>query len=248
MTNNADRGAGVAINILLTRPQPQSERFAAQLRAAGVTLPITYAPLLKIAAVPFDPSELTDCAGVIFTSENGVNGYIAGNGRTDLPAFCVGPVTLAAAREAGFAPVHEADGDAVALSHLLTTQRPDTPLCHARGSHVAANLATSLSAAGMPTREIIVYAQHATALTQDARALLSSETDIIVPIFSPRTARLLQQEWAALNAPRARVTALAISPAAAAPLQAQDFQQIKVANAPNGAAILALLLQSLAAH
>lgn len=248
MTNNADRGAGVAINILLTRPQPQSERFAAQLRAAGVNLRITSAPLLKIAAVPFDPSKLTDCTGIIFTSENGVNGYLAGNGRTDLPAFCVGPVTVAAAHEAGFAPVHQADGDAVALSHLLTTQRPRTPLCHARGSHVAAHLATSLSAAGLPTREVTVYAQHATALTVEARALLSGETNVIIPVFSPRTARLLQQEWAALNAPRARVLALAISPAAAAPLQGQGFEQIKVADAPNGTAILSLLLQSLAAH
>lgn len=235
-------------NILLTRPLAQSRRFAAQLRDAGVTAPITCAPLLEIEAVAFNCATLENCTGIIFTSENGVNGYVAGGGRTDLPAFCVGPITVAAARNEGFATVHEADGDAAALSHLLTTQRPRTPLCHARGSHVAAHLASSLTAAGIPTTEITVYAQHAQSLTNAARAVLTGPGNVVVPVFSPRTAKLLRNEWATLEQPQAQVTVLAISQAAAAPLRDAGFQQITVAAAPNGAAILALLLKSLATH
>ncbi|SDW20903.1 uroporphyrinogen-III synthase [Roseicitreum antarcticum] len=233
------------MNILLTRPRAQSQRFAVQLRDAGVQAPITTAPLLEIEAVPFDSVPLRNIAGVIFTSENGVAGYVAGGGRCDLPAWCVGPVTVAAARNAGFVPVVDGGGDAVALSRMLCAQRPDGPLCHARGSHVAADLATSLTAAGLQVTEATVYAQHATPLSRDACALLSSAGPVIVPVFSPRTARLLAQGWAALAQPRASVTAIAISPAAAAPLQSCGFGQVVTAPTPNGAAILAHVLSAL---
>lgn len=231
----------MAINILLTRPEAQSQRFAAQLRDAGVQTPITFAPLLKIAAVPYDAAALHGVRGIIFTSENGVAGYVAGGGPVGLPAFCVGPVTVAAARAAGFGPVLEAGGDAIALSQMLLARRPEGPLCHARGSHVAADLATSLTAAGLPVTEATVYAQHAQPLSPGARALLRGPGAVIVPVFSPRTARLLAGGWAELDQPRAKVTAVAISPAAAAPLHPCGFERIVTAPAPNGTAILSCL-------
>lgn len=239
---SADSAVG---HVLLTRPKPQSDRFAARLRARFPKVLVTVSPLLRIVLRPPAADVLAGAAGVIFTSENGVAGFVAGCAARHLPAWAVGPRTAAAAREAGFDTVHPASGDAQALLALLLDTRPKGALVHLRGTHVAADIAGALHQAGLKARDCVVYAQEAEDLTAEARALLSEPGAVLAPVFSPRSGRLLA---AALRArpPRARVTCVAISAAAAQPMVQAGFgADLRLADAPDALAMEAALAAAL---
>jgi len=208
-------------HLLLTRPRPQSERFAESLRAELPGLRVTIAPLMAIVLDPPAPGAAEGIAGVIFTSENGGAGFAAGCARRDLPVWCVGPRTARAAREAGFAEVHEGGGDARALIATLLDQRPEGPLLHARGSHAAADISGALRDAGIGARDLVVYDQRAQPLPPEGAALLAGAGDVVVPVFSPRSARLLAEHLPP-DGNGARLHLIAISAAAAQPLAGHD--------------------------
>lgn len=165
--------------VLLTRPQADSQRFAARLAGAAVVI----SPVLRIVPVAHDAARLAKAPGLVFTSVHAVPAAGPGRGRV---AFCVGPRTAAVARAAGFA-VTEGPGDAAGLAPLLA--QAELPLIHPRGAHLARDL-------GVPG--VVVYDQRPAALTDQARALLAGRAPVILPLFSPRSARLLaEQAWRA---------------------------------------------------
>lgn len=153
------------------------------------------------------------CKAIILTSQTGAEA--AARMKADLPdlAFCVGDRTAEAARAAGFA-VQSAQGDAEDLLRLILGQSRG-PMVHLRGREARGDLARRLSAAGVPTTEIVVYAQEEQPLTEEAMALLTGSAPVVVPLFSPRSAEILGafcQTIAAL----APLTVIAMSPAVAA--------------------------------
>ncbi len=209
-------------HLLLTRPQPQAERFAATLRAEFPDLPVTIAPLMRIALSPPGPDISDGITGLIFTSENGVAGFVAGCSRRDLPVWCVGPRTAQAASRAGFGKVHIAGGDARALLDKLLRARPQGPLLHLRGTHAAADIAHALRAAEIPAQDCVVYDQVAANLSPPALAVLAKPGAVIVPLFSPRSARLFVASVGAHHL-HARLHVVAISAAAAQPVANAGF-------------------------
>jgi len=58
-----------------------------------------------------------------------------------------------------------------------------------RGEHVARDLASRLRIA-----DVVIYAQDSTPLSPEALALISSEDQVIVPVFSRRSAELLNSQ------------------------------------------------------
>src|SRR5512143_4360496 len=98
------------MRLVVTRPQDDSERTAATLRARGHD--VLVAPLLRVAPVAADISG--GWGGVIITSAN-APGAIAGNAAraalVKLPLFAVGRRSADAARLAGFVNVTSAGGD-----------------------------------------------------------------------------------------------------------------------------------------
>ena len=182
--------------VLITRPEAAARRFAAQIEALGLRHVI--APLLRIAPLPHDTAAVRDAKGLVFTSENGVRFAGPGNGR---PAWCVGPRTAEAARAAGY-DVTEGPGDAAGLIPLIGDLGPGW--LHPHGAHVAARL---------PVPGIVVYDQQALPLPPGGAALLRGAAPVILPLFSPRSARLAA--GAAQNA-RAPLWIVPISPAAEA--------------------------------
>ena len=204
-----------APRVLLTRPRPQADRFAAALRAAHPGLAITIAPLLKIVPLALPHDAAMGAKGLIFTSENGVACYAAGSARRDLPVWCVGPRTAQAAHEAGFGTVHQAGGDAVALIAALRRARPEGPLVHLHGRHMARDIARALRDAGLEARDHEIYDQRARGLDPAARAALGTPGALVVPLFSPRSARLLVAALAGVKV-AATLHPVAISAAAAA--------------------------------
>jgi uroporphyrinogen-III synthase len=204
------------LTLLLTRPAPQSAAFAAEIAAClpGRFRPVV-SPLLAIVPAGALP-DLAGIAALAFTSANGVAAYLDAGGTTSLPAYCVGPGTAAAAREAGFA-ARSADGDAAALAALIGHDRPG-PVLHLRGRHAAADLAALLESRGIPARAAVVYDQRAVPPTPEVRRLGEAGGLDVVTAFSPRSARLLAE--AAADWKLDRTVGVAISAAADAPLAA----------------------------
>lgn len=214
-----------AIPVLLTRPAAQADRFAAEMaeRFGAALRPVAsplMAPVFLQPDLPVEP-----CAAVILTSETGVEAALrlrrAGAALPDR-ALCVGDRTAAAARAAGFDAISAA-GDAEALIALILgdgkTRGADAPLVHLRGREARGDIAPRLTAAGVPTRSAIVYAQEEVALSEEARALLDGGAPVLMPIFSPRSAQLLAGQgpfaaplWIASMSPAVARAAMGLTP------------------------------------
>lgn len=203
--------------LLLTRPGPQSLRFAGMVSGARVVI----SPVLRIVGLEFDRAQADRAARLVFTSENAVAFAGAGWGR---PALCVGPRTAQAAQAAGFAAV-EGPGDAQRMLPMLGDW---ADALHLHGLHRAMEL---------PLAGIAVYDQQAQPLTPEAREALAGDAPVILPLFSPRSARLLAAELGAIPA-RAPLAVVAISDnAGAAWRDAGGRGRIDIADAPDGAAM-----------
>lgn len=196
--------------LLLTRPEPAARRFAAA--AAPLGLPVLISPVLRIVPVPHDAGRLAAAEGLVFTSVHAVPAAGAGRGR---PAICVGPATAQAAREAGFA-VTEGPGDAARMLPLLQELGPGW--LHPHGAHVAKVL---------PVPGVVVYDQLPLELSPAARALLAGPGPVILPLFSPRSARLLAGQAGGARA------ALWLAPISAAAAAAWSGPAARVAVAPD---------------
>lgn len=104
------------MRVLVTRPEPAASRTAARLRALGHE--VVVAPLLIPRAVDWSVPP-GNWQAVAFTSASAPG--LAGDALKSLvhlPAYAVGEATAAAAREAGFAGVRPARGDASAVFRL----------------------------------------------------------------------------------------------------------------------------------
>lgn len=240
--------------VLLTRPRAQSDRFAAALRARfGQAVRVTVAPLIAPRWIASEPPGglaplLARAAGMIFTSETGVEGFrrLSADACPEFVpglAWCVGPRTAAVARAAGFRAV-SAGGDAESLVALLTGRQAEGPLVHARGREARGAVAARLTAAGIETSETIVYAQEPVPLSPGAAALLAGAGPVLAPLFSPRSAALFA---AAAGAARAPLWLAAISRAAADEAAALAPARLAIAPEPSAEGMMAAVAALIAA-
>ncbi|WP_353535508.1 uroporphyrinogen-III synthase [Cognatishimia sp. WU-CL00825] len=170
--------------VILTRPRAQSAEFAEALRQVGFDGLILQAPVIQVVSKPsiFDQSDVT---GAIFTSANAVRHSPV----LDVPAWCVGDRTASEAQKAGWSTI-SANGNVEALLKLIKGQALQGPLVHFRGEHSRGKLAQRLSNLGIPIQDVVTYQQIAQKLTAKASAALTGEAPVIVPLFSPRSARI----------------------------------------------------------
>lgn len=210
--------------LLMTRPGDDSERTAARIGADVIV-----APILQIVPVDHDGAALAQAPGLVFTSAHAVASAGPGRGR---PAICVGERTGQVARDAGFAVIQGA-GTAVSLAPLIAAS--PVPLVHPHGRHLAQRLAVP---------GVVVYDQRPQPLTARARAALMGARPVVVPVYSPRSARLLAKMAAGARAP---LWLVAISDAAAAAWTAPAARRA-VADQPSGRAMDAAIRAMLAAE
>jgi len=216
--------------ILLTRPADGAARFADALRARLGDVDIVTAPVLRIEGTGALP-DLSDDPVVIFTSVNGVaHGGVAGFGRQ---ALCVGDATAQAAMDAGF-DTKSAGGDARDLLAMIAADPPRKPLLHLRGAHATGDQASDLRALGLRARDLVVYDQVAQPLTAQALDLLDGEDGVIVPLFSPRSARAFARQ----HRGRAPLDVIAISRAAADAAADLPRRSLTVATEPQARAMI----------
>lgn len=200
--------------VLITRPEAAARRFAAALCAAAGEVPTLIAPVLEIeeiaGALGRSPLAPGDARGVIFTSVHAVAAFVAQSDARP-QAWCVGNATAAVARAAGF-HAQSAAGHVDDLFRLLVGAGISGPFLHPRGKVTRGALAERMSAAGLPTTEVVIYDQIARDPGPEARALLQGCAPLVLPLFSPRSARLVAEAAQAATAP---LHLVAISRAAA---------------------------------
>ncbi|MDP0930121.1 uroporphyrinogen-III synthase [Paracoccus onubensis] len=208
--------------LLLTRPEADSRRFAAMLPEFRAVI----SPILRIEPVAHDASRLRAARGLVFTSAHAVASAGPGRGRL---ALCVGGRTAQVARAAGFM-TREGNGFADSLLPLI--ESAEMPLIHPHGRHLAREL---------PVEGMVVYDQIAQPLNADARALLTCEAPVLLPLFSPRSARLLAAQT---GESCAELWIVAISPAAAVAWSGPCSRQITAAGPTADAMAAAIRLMA----
>ncbi len=222
----------------MTRPQGTAERFVAHLPPElRARLTPVYSPLIGVVPVASD-IDFGDARGVIFTSANGVSVAAGLNQQRDLPCYCVGVATTLAATRAGWQAAC-AGSTSQALINTLTQSRSKGPLLHIRGVHSRGDIAARLSAAGCLTKEKVVYDQPLLPFNAAARQILSGSDPVIVPLFSPRSAR----QFANLVTKHPPLYLSALSDAVAEHVKHLEYIDLSVASHPSASAMAQLIGQ-----
>jgi uroporphyrinogen-III synthase len=242
------------VAVLVTRPAPDNETTADTLRGRGFA-PLL-APMLSFQPLPFHGADDDDYSGVIFTSANAIRA-IAGHPMLarlqHLPAFAVGGRTAQAARDAGFASVRSAEGDAAALRELIVAAVPPrkrAALLYLSAEEASRDLAGELGLRGVEIESIAVYRMaeidELPSVVREAFAQAAIEAILHYSRRSAaafvKAARRAGLEISALALPQ-----ICLSDQVASALREAGASRTLVAAAPNEEQLLAALEQALRA-
>lgn len=232
------------MRLILTRPLADSLRTAEALKAMGHEAIV--APLLSIVPCDGPALALDGVQALLVTSANGAEALARRTARRDLPVFAVGPQSAKTARDAGFAQVESAQGDAKALAALIVQRLSPQAgaLFHAAGRETRGGLAEDLSVHGfMLCSETLYEATAATALPDAARQALVAGAADGVMLYSPRSAEIFRTliDKEGLRGCAQSLSAYCISRATADALSGLAFARLAVAARPDQAGMLDLL-------
>lgn len=232
------------MRVLITRPEREATALATALAERGHAPVI--APLFALETLSPPPdfaASLASTQAVLLSSANGARALAETTEQRSQRVFAVGDTTASTAEGLGFSAVTSAEGDGAALARLVR-QRLDPkagPLLHIAGADVAADLGTALEAAGFTVIRVTLYqAREAASLPDSARAALQAHALDAATFFSPRGSTVFARlvDAAGLADALRGVTAVAISPATAAPLAALPFKAVVAAARPTRQAVL----------
>ena len=221
--------------ILLTRPRASSERWAALLAARGWLCVIE--PLLTIKPT-HAPRPSGVFQAVLITSANALEE--TNLSLTDLyarPCFCVGATTGNAARRVGFTDVRCGASNGVELAQLIAATLTDKniPLLHIAGDRTDDKAQNLLTQNGFTATKWVVYRAHAAEdFIPSTRASFAAREFTAIPVFSPRSAKILVSliEKNNLQDACSSLTAVALSQTVANVLQDLPWQHLRVAATP----------------
>lgn len=203
-----------AVPVLVTRPRDQAESFTSRLvarfdsRVQPVIAPLM-APEYLSPTVPEGRF-----AAVVFTSAQGVAGAVRLGASLPRLAWCVGRSTAAAAAAAGF-ETRSADGDAKALIAAILKDPPDGRILYLHGVDTSGDVDNQLQNNEISTVSLQVYLQKAIPLEGEATQLLRRHGPVILPLFSPRSARLFRAAMPADTRADLRIAAMSAAVAEA---------------------------------
>ena len=223
--------------LLLTRPQKDAQAFAQEILSHQPAAQILISPVLTITPIGTLP-DLSAYAAVVFTSRHAVACFAHARIPKKMTCFAVGEATAEAAKKLGFSVINSA-GAAQDLILLVQKTGAAGPLIHPHGQHARGQIATTLTKKGIPCAECVIYDQIETPLSVQARALLTQPQALLVPVFSPRSARLLQRYGPLPNGSEI----IAISQTVAACFSTQPHIKTTVACHPNRGAMLKAVLR-----
>ncbi|WP_413687547.1 uroporphyrinogen-III synthase [Rhodobacter sp. Har01] len=180
---------------------------------------------------------------VILSSETGVRAAARlRDAGQPLPgrAFCVGDRTAEVARASGFDAI-SAGGAVENLAALILSRPDEGPLLWLRGQDRAGDLLSLLP--GRQVAEAVVYAQKECLPTAEAMAVIAAPGPVVVPLFSPRTARLFVQALPETRS--ATLLPVAMSGNVAAALPPDLARLAVVAERPDAPAMIAAISRAI---
>lgn len=229
--------AGNRPTLLLTRPAEPARRFLADFRAAlGSDLPAVISPLMETRFVDLP---LPEHDNVVFTSETAVRAVMQLGARATALAWCVGPRTEAAAREAGYR-TQKGGGTAEELANEIVARRPAGRVFCPMAADQAFDIVAALDSAGIEAFSEVVYVQEPRPPSDEAIALLAGEDPVILPLFSLRSARLAA---AAFQGHRAPLWIAALSRQIADAGKDLGAVRIETATAPEARALIGAIAE-----
>ena len=222
------------MRVLITRPEEDAARTASVL--AGLGHEGIALPLLDVRFHDGDEIALDDFQAVLATSANGVRALARRTQRRDVALFAVGPQTAQEAAALGFSHVRNAQGDSRLLAAAVAGWAAPSggALLHVKSAEADGTLATLLKAQGFVVENAVFYEVAAI----DRLPALPPDLDAAL-FFSARSAAIFRD--LATGARVDHIIAICISGAAAAALTPLQFEDVRVAAAPNQDAMLALL-------
>lgn len=232
------------MNIIVTRPDEDAGPLKAKLEAMGHK--VILMPLLRI--VPRKPVFIRKqpYQAIVATSANGIRMLTGHHEIKSIRMLTVGPQSLAAAREAGFARAEAHGGDLEGLvAYVKKTLQPSTgPILYLSGNETAGDLEGQLRTAGFDCWRTIVYDAVQAKDLGPAESALRNHAAEAVLLYSPRSARI----WTKIvwdsglieEAAAAHYFCFSKNVAAALP----KTWSSTVAKSPDEAAMLALLEQA----
>jgi uroporphyrinogen-III synthase len=233
------------VRLLLTRPEPDVQRTAAALRAQGHD--VIVAPLLRIEPAPEAQIGAGPWAAILITSANAAHATATHARITRLralPVFAVGRRSADAMAAAGFVDVTSADGNLSDLSRLVAARMPPAaPLLYLAGEDRSGDLAGDLHTRGFAVETVIIYrAIAATGLPPALADALASGIDGVLH-FSRRSAEAYVDVARAAGtvAQALKPVHFCLSAQVAEPLALAGAADIRVAERPNEAVLLALI-------
>lgn len=230
------------MKIIITRPSPHAETFAAEVRRFGAEPVLSPVMAIRHRRVDID---LDGIVALAFTSANGVRAFAANSPRRDIAVFAVGAATAAAARMEGFDCVRSAGGDVESLAELISLSKPTRIVLHLAGSERAGDLIATLARKAVAARRAVIYDAVATDdLSAEAKAALAADgANSAVVFFSPRSARLFlaQAATAGLSARLAEAAAFCLSAEVAIAAGAGRWAAIDIAATRDVDGVLALV-------
>lgn len=173
--------------------------------------------------------DLGGAAALAFTSRNGVDAFAGLSRERDLPVFTVGDATAEAARESGFGRVRSAGGALADLAALLIAEAPRPGLLLVPGALEPAGDLAALLSGRIRVRALPVYEAVETGVAPPPAF------DAVL-IHSARAARAVAE-----RGPFAGVRAAVLSEAVARALGGRSGLEIRIASAPDEAALLEAL-------
>lgn len=212
----------------MTRTEPGASRTATRLAARGFE-PLV-APVLAVRPIIQPAPDLTGIAALAFTSPNGVAVFADLTPERGLPVFAVGDATADRARQAGFRTVTSASGALSDLAWLIAGETRG-PVLVPGAREPAGDMDALLNGA---VETVILPVYEAT----ETRARPPAAFDAVLA-HSPRAATAVARALGRKGG--AGRLAVAISAAAAAPLAAAGFAEIRTAGEPTDAAVLLAL-------
>jgi uroporphyrinogen-III synthase len=230
------------MKVIVTRPSPDAETFAAEVARVGAEPVLS--PVMVIRQRPH-ALDLSGVGALAFTSANGVRAFSLATRDRRLPVFAVGAATADAAAEAGFRTISTGRGDVLSLANVIAQSKPSGTVLHLAGRDRAGDLGALLAESGIRARRSVIYdAEKFDRLAPEAVEVLRARDDeIVVTLFSPRSARLFldQAAFDGLSGRLDKVAALCLSADVAKAAGAGDWAAIETARMPTSEDMLGLI-------
>ena len=186
MTNNTDQEKVI---LLLTRPLDGNERFCLKIKHLLYSCEILDNPIQRIDFLP-SLSKVNKNSVLIFTSANGLRAAKKHN-LINKKCFVVGANTKKIAVSFGY-DVLGFSKDQENLLKLIKSKKPTESMVHIRGKHTVGNLCDALKRNQFSCLDIIGYNQEPLKIKKQNLQKIHSGRPVILPIFSSRSAELLQ--------------------------------------------------------